>query len=83
MVGAGNPYRAVVLEFVPAQAYPTLVEVVDLLRRTAPVPFALVDRHDFSGLHADAVVRQEVGRVGEYHVKVEFELWQQIKAVAV
>ena len=48
VIGAGNPDGAVFLQFVAAEAYPALVEVVDFLGCATTIPFTLVDRDYFA-----------------------------------
>ena len=82
VVSARHPDGAVFLEMVSASRQPFLVELVDVLGRSALVPVAFIDAHHLSALHADAAVGEEVGWVGENHVKLEVELSQQADAVA-
>jgi len=82
VIGARNPDGPIVLQLVAAKSNPPLIEVIDLLWRTASVPFALVDADDFSSLYANPVVGEEVWRVGKYHVEMEIELREQFKGIA-
>ena len=56
---------------------PLLVELVDMFRRPALIPFSFVHAHHLSALHADAAIRQEVRRIGEDHVELEIKFAHQ------
>jgi len=82
MVCSRNPNRAILLQFIPAKRQPFDVEGVDIILRHALVPVALVHTDHFPALHADAAARQEIRRVGKYHVELEIELRKQVKRIA-
>ena len=82
MVCSRNPNRAILLQFIPAKRQPFDVEVVYILLRHALVPVALVHADHLSTLHAYASTRQEIRRVGKYHVELKRELRKQFKRIA-
>ena len=82
MVGSRNPNRAILLQFIPSKRQPFDVEGIDVILRHALVPVALVHADHLSALHRYAATRQEIRRVGKYHVELEIKLWQQFKRIA-
>ena len=63
VVGAANPNRAAVLEFLPAQRQPFQIEVVDAGKSSAFVPRAFVVTDDFPGMGADSAIGEKTGWV--------------------
>ena len=82
VVCAGNPDGAIVLQFLPAQRQPLHVKGINLLLRHAFIPVAFIHTNHLAVLYADATTRQEIWRVGKYHVELEVELRKQLKCIA-
>ena len=75
VVRARDPDRAVGLEQALALLEPTQVELVVVLGALGLVPLSLVDRHHPAVLAGDAIIGEEVGRVGKDQVELlSFEL---------
>ena len=68
VAGAGDPDGAVGLQEALAGGEPFEIEFVIGLGAAGAVPFAFVDADHASGVAGDAVVGEEVGRVGEDEV---------------
>ena len=83
VAGAADPDGAVGLEDAPAGGEPEAVEFMIGVGAAGAVPFAFVDADHAAGVAGDAVVGEEVGRVGEDEVDGIF--WQggeDIEAIA-
>ena len=83
MVSTANPDGAVIFQLVSAEPQPFHVERHHFILRHTLVTLTLVHAHDLSALQRYATVGEEVGWVGEYHVELEIELFQQFDTVAV
>lgn len=51
-----------------AFAYPRAVKLVLFLDRKAFIPISLIDRHLLATLAGYAIIAEEIGRIGEYHI---------------
>jgi len=67
--GAADPDGAVGLEDALAGGEPIAIKLVIGIGAAGDVPGAFVDADHFAGVAGDAVVGEEVGRVGEYQVE--------------
>ena len=79
---SAHPNRAVRFEFVATHAQPFVVEtiVVSKARRSIPIPF--IDTNHSPALYADAAVGEKIGRIGEYHIEPEIEIFEQFDTIA-
>ena len=82
VIGTRNPDGPILLQVFPASRNPLLVELVDMFRRTALVPFTFIHAHHLSALHADSAVGEEVRRIGEDHVELEIKFAHQPDTVS-
>ena len=83
VAGAADPDGAVGLEDAPAGGEPEAVEFMIGVGAAGAVPFAFVDADHAAGVAGDAVVGEEVGRVGEDEVDGIFgEGGEDIEAIA-
>ena len=78
-----NPYRGIILHFIPHQRKPLPVKVVDKIKTSRLIPIAFVHAYYLATLYRQSVVRQKIRRVGKYHIKLMVELTQQLHTVAV
>lgn len=82
VIGSRYPDGTILLQMFPASRNPLLVELVDMFRRTALVPFTFIHAHHLSALHADTAVGEEVRRIGEDHVELEIKFAHQPDTVS-
>lgn len=82
VIGSRNPDSSIPLQMFPASRNPLFVELVDIFRRTALIPFSFVHAHHLSALHADTAVGEEVRRIGEDHVELEIKFAHQPDTVS-
>ena len=45
------------------------------------VPIAFIYTYNFTTLDADPIITKEIGGIGKYHIKLEFELRKQFEAI--
>ena len=83
MICARNPYRTVLLQFLPAHPEPLHIPLPHFLGSLTLVPFPLVHAHHLSALQGYSAVGEEIRRVGEYHVKLKVEIVEKTKRVAI
>jgi hypothetical protein len=84
VAGAADPNRPVGLERALAEEQPGFVELVVGVGAAGAVPVAFVDADHAAGVAGDAVVGEEVGRVGEDEVhRVGREGGEQLQAIPV
>ena len=83
MIRAGNPYRAVLLQLLPAHPEPLHIPVPHFLGSLSLVPFSLINAHHLSALQGYSAIGEEIRRVGKYHVELKVEIVEKTKRVAI
>ena len=83
MICARNPYRAVLLQLIPAHPEPLHIPLPHFLGSLSLVPFTLIHAHHLSALQGYSAVGKEIRRVGKYHVELKVEIVEKTKRVAI
>ena len=76
------PDGTIILQLVFTCRQPSSIKFINVFSRGGLVPFPFIYTNNLSVANADTSITQEVRRVGKYHVKLEIELGQQFKCIA-